>query len=578
MAGAKKRKTNQTGIVRLPSYRARRMTVLTVIGLAFSSLVWQSLDRQVFETAFLQEQGERRYLRTMTVSASRGMITDRNGEPLAISTPVKSVAANPRVIKNDNVTIGALASTLSLDPDRLRRLLSSERSFVYLKRRINPDLAEQVRALDLDGIDLLSEYRRFYPSSEVMSQMVGFTNIDDQGQEGLELAYDEWLSGSSGAKRVIKDGKGRVVTQVENIQSPSPGKDLVLSIDRRLQFLAYRELKAAVSKHRARSGSAVILDSRSGEILAMVNSPSYNPNALRGRRSSSLRNRVVTDVFEPGSTIKPFTVAAAVEMGRFKPDTPIDVSPGQMKVGRYLVRDPRNYGMIDVATVLRKSSNVGASKIALSLKPETLWKLYANLGFGESSYSQFPGESSGRLPHFSDWSSFEQATLSFGYGLSVTPLQLARAYAVLANDGVRLPVSLLKQEQPVEGERVIRQSTARTVVKMLEAVVTSEGTAPQAAVPGYRVAGKTGTAKKSVAGGYSEDKYLSLFVGLAPASDPRLVMAVFIDEPQGKEYYGGLVAGPVFSKVMSGALRLMNIPPDKPWDEHTLMARVGDKQ
>ncbi|MCU7847070.1 MAG: penicillin-binding protein 2 [Candidatus Thiodiazotropha sp. (ex Lucinoma kastoroae)] len=578
MAGAKKRKTNQTGIVRLPSYRARRMTVLTVIGLAFSSLVWQSLDRQVFETAFLQEQGERRYLRTMTVSASRGMITDRNGEPLAISTPVKSVAANPRVIKNDNVTIGALASTLSLDPDRLRRLLSSERSFVYLKRRINPDLAEQVRALDLDGIDLLSEYRRFYPSSEVMSQMVGFTNIDDQGQEGMELAYDDWLSGSSGAKRVIKDGKGRVVTQVENIQSPSPGKDLVLSIDRRLQFLAYRELKAAVSKHRARSGSAVILDSRSGEILAMVNSPSYNPNALRGRRSSSLRNRVVTDVFEPGSTIKPFTVAAAVEMGRFKPDTPIDVSPGQMKVGRYLVRDPRNYGMIDVATVLRKSSNVGASKIALSLKPETLWKLYANLGFGESSYSQFPGESSGRLPHFSDWSSFEQATLSFGYGLSVTPLQLARAYAVLANDGVRLPVSLLKQEQPVEGERVIRQSTARTVVKMLEAVVTSEGTAPQAAVPGYRVAGKTGTAKKSVAGGYSEDKYLSLFVGLAPASDPRLVMAVFIDEPQGKEYYGGLVAGPVFSKVMSGALRLMNIPPDKPWDEHTLMARVGDKQ
>ncbi|MCU7838637.1 MAG: penicillin-binding protein 2 [Candidatus Thiodiazotropha sp. (ex Troendleina suluensis)] len=578
MAGAKKRKTNQAGIVRLPSYRARRITVLTVIGLAFSSLVWQSLDRQVFETAFLQEQGERRYLRTMTVSASRGMITDRNGEPLAISTPVKSVAANPRVIKSDNVTIGALASTLSLNPDRLRRLLSSERSFVYLKRRINPDLAEQVRALDLDGIDLLSEYRRFYPSSEVMSQMVGFTNIDDQGQEGMELAYDDWLSGSSGAKRVIKDGKGRVVTQVENIQSPSPGKDLVLSVDRRLQFLAYRELKAAVSKHRARSGSAVILDSRSGEILAMVNSPSYNPNALRGRRSSSLRNRVVTDVFEPGSTIKPFTVAAALEMGRFKPDTPIDVSPGQMKVGRYLVRDPRNYGMIDVATVLRKSSNVGASKIALSLKPETLWKLYANLGFGESPYSQFPGESSGRLPHFSDWSSFEQATLSFGYGLSVTPLQLARAYAVLANDGVRLPVSLLKQEQPVEGERVLRQSTARTVVKMLEAVVTSEGTAPQAAVPGYRVAGKTGTAKKSVAGGYSEDKYLSLFVGLAPASDPRLVMAVFIDEPRGKEYYGGLVAGPVFSKVMSGALRLMNIPPDKPWHEHTLMARVGDKQ
>ncbi|PVV06430.1 MAG: cell division protein [gamma proteobacterium symbiont of Ctena orbiculata] len=578
MAGGKKRKTQQAEIIRLPSYRARRIAVLAVIGLAFSSLVWQSIDRQVFETAFLQEQGEQRYLRTIRVSASRGMVTDRNGEPLAISTPVKSVAANPKVIKGDSETIGAIASTLGLNPDRLRRLLSSERGFVYLKRRINPDLAQRVDGLELEGIDLLSEYRRFYPSGEVMSHIVGFTNIDDKGQEGIELAYDEWLSGNPGAKRVIKDGKGRVVKQVENIQSPSPGKDLVLSIDRRLQFLAYRELKAAVSKHKARSGSAVILDSRSGEILAMVNSPSYNPNALRGRRSSSLRNRAVTDVFEPGSTIKPFTVAAAVELGRFKPNTPIDVSPGQMKVGRYLVRDNRNYGMIDVAAVLRKSSNVGASKIALSMQPETLWKLYSKLGFGESPYSQFPGESSGRLPHFSDWSSFEQATLSFGYGLSVTPLQLARAYGVLANDGVRMPVSLLKQEQAEPGERVMRKSTARTVVKMLEAVVSSEGTAPLAAVPGYRVAGKTGTAKKSVAGGYAEDKYLSLFVGIAPVSDPRLVMAVFIDEPQGKEYYGGLVAGPVFSKVMSGALRLLNIPPDKQWHENTLMARLGDRQ
>jgi cell division protein FtsI (penicillin-binding protein 3) len=577
MAGGKKRKSHQAEIVRLPSYRARRITVLVVIALAFASLVWRSVERQVFETAFLQEQGEMRYLRTMQVSASRGMITDRNGEPLAISTPVKSIAANPRLMKGDNETIGALASTLSLDPDRLRRLLSSERRFVYLKRRVNPDLAQRVDALELEGIDLLSEYRRFYPSGEVMSHIVGFTNIDDQGQEGIELAYDEWLSGNPGAKRVIKDGKGRVVEQVENIRSPFPGKDLKLSIDRRLQFLAYRELKAAVSKHRARSGSAVILDSRSGEILAMVNSPSFNPNALR-RRSSSLRNRAVTDVFEPGSTIKPFTVAAAMEQGRFEPHTPIDVSPGQMKVGRYLVRDNRNYGMIDVATVLRKSSNVGASKIALSMQPETLWKLFSNLGFGESPYSQFPGESSGRLPHFSDWSSFEQATLSFGYGLSVTPLQLARAYGVLANDGVRMPVSLLKREQPEKGLRVMRKSTARAVVKMLEAVVTSEGTAPLAAVPGYRVAGKTGTAKKSVAGGYAEDKYLSLFVGLAPASDPRLVMAVFIDEPKGKEYYGGLVAGPVFSKVMSGALRLMNIPPDKQWHENTLMARLRDRQ
>ncbi len=361
MAIGKRKKTQQAEIKRVPSYRARRNTVLAVLALACASLVWRSVDRQVFETAFLQEQGERRYLRVMEVDASRGMITDRNGEPLAISTPVKSVAANPRQLQGDAETLGALAATLDMDPDRLRRMLSSDRGFVYLRRRINPDLGDDVRKLDLEGIDLLTEYRRFYPSGEVTAHIVGFTNIDDQGQEGLELLYNDWLGGTAGAKRVIKDGKGRVVEQVENIQSPSPGRDLVTSIDRRLQFLAYRELKAAVNKHRARSGSAVILDSRTGEILAMVNSPSYNPNASRGDRKSSLRNRVVTDVFEAGSTMKPFTVAAALENGRIRPDTPIDVSPGQMKVGRYLVRDHRNYGMIDVATVLRKSSNVGAS-------------------------------------------------------------------------------------------------------------------------------------------------------------------------------------------------------------------------
>ncbi|MCU7914412.1 MAG: penicillin-binding protein 2 [Candidatus Thiodiazotropha sp. (ex Gloverina cf. vestifex)] len=578
MASAKRKKGQQAEIKRVPSYRARRITVLVVMVLACASLVWQSIDRQVIETAFLQEQGERRYLRVMSVSASRGMITDRNGEPLAISTPVKSVTANPRKLQGDAQTIGVLASTLNLDPDRLRRLLASDRGFVYLQRRINPDLADAVQKLDLEGIDLLPEFRRFYPSGEVVAHMAGFTNIDDQGQEGLELLYDEWLSGTAGAKRVIKDGKGRVVEQVENIQSPAQGRDLVTSLDRRLQFLAYRELKAAVNKHHARSGSAVILDTRSGEILAMVNSPSYNPNAPRGNRVSHLRNRAVTDVFEAGSTMKPFTVAAALENGHIKPDSPIDVRPGQMKVGRYLVRDHRNYGMIDVAAVLRKSSNVGASKIALSMEPETLWKVYSRFGFGETTGSSFPGESSGRLPYFSEWSPFEQATLSFGYGLSVTPLQLARAYAVLANDGIRMPVSLLKLEHLPEGERVLRKRTARAVVKMLETVVSGEGSAPLAAIPGYRVAGKTGTAKKAVAGGYAEDKYLSLFVGMAPVSDPRLVMAVIIDEPGGEEYYGGLVAAPVFSKVMSGALRLMNIAPDKPWQENTLMARLGDKE
>ena len=578
MAVAKRKKGQQAAVKRVPSYRARRRTVLAVLGLACATLVWQSIDRQVLQTAFLQEQGERRYLRVTEVDASRGVITDRNGEPLAISTPVKTVAANPRRLQADAQTIGALATTLDMDPDRLRRMLSTDRAFVYLRRRVNPDLADAVGKLELEGIDLISEYRRFYPSGEVTAHMVGFTNIDDQGQEGLELLYDEWLSGTDGSKRVIKDGKGRVVEQVENIQSPAPGKALVASLDRRLQFLAYRELKAAVNKHRARSGSAVILDARSGEVLAMVNSPSYNPNGSRANKRGSLRNRAVTDVFEAGSTMKPFTVAAAIDKGRIKADSPIDATPGQMKVGRYLVRDHRNYGMLDVAGVLRKSSNVGASKIALSMEPETLWQVYSQLGFGETTGSQFPGESSGRLPYFTDWSPFEQATLSFGYGLSVTPLQLARAYGVLANDGVRLPVSLLKLEQPAEGKRVLRQSTARSLVKMLETVVSSEGSAPLAAIPGYRVAGKTGTAKKAVAGGYAEDKYLSLFVGMAPASNPRLVMAVIIDEPRGEDYYGGLVAAPVFAKVMSGALRLLNIPPDKPWQENVLMARLGEKE
>jgi cell division protein FtsI (penicillin-binding protein 3) len=562
-----------------PSYRARRLFVLLLIACAFTALIWRSIDRQVFETAFLQEQGELRYLRTVHVDAGRGMITDRNGEPLAISTPLKTVTADPRQLKASPRTLRSLARLLQLDPDHLQRLVTLDKGFVYIKRHITPELAKRVEQMGLAGLDMQTEYHRFYPSAEVTAHVVGFTDIDDRGQEGLELAYNDWLSGTRGAKRVIKDGKGHVVEDVENIKSPEPGKDLVLSIDRRLQFLAYRELKAAVTKQRARSGSAVILDARTGEILAMVNRPSFNPNARRSNRNGSFRNRAVTDVFEPGSTIKPFAVAAAMQYGEFKPDTPIDVRPGLMRVGRYLVRDHRNYGLIDVATVLKKSSNVGVSKIALTLQPETQWNFYRKLGFGMTADTLFPGESSGRLPHFSDWSHFEQATLSFGYGLSVTPLQLARAYAVLANDGVMMPATLLKRNPGdlPKGQRVMRASVAKTLVKMLEAVVSREGTAPLADVPGYRVAGKTGTAKKSISGGYAEDKYLSLFAGLAPASDPRLVMVVMINEPGGEEYYGGLVAAPVFSKVMSDALRLLNISPDDEVSERPRLAVLGGR-
>jgi len=578
---AKGKKNNrQAETKQQPSYRARRLFVLSLLACAFLALIWRSIDRQVFETAFLQEQGELRYLRTVHVDAGRGMITDRNSEPLAISTPLKTVTANPRQLSATPQAIGDMARLLHLDHDHLQRLLALDKGFVYVKRLITPELAKQVEQLELTGLNMQTEYHRFYPSGEVAAHVLGFTDIDDRGQEGLELAYDDWLSGTRGAKRVIKDGKGHIVEDVENINSPRPGNDLVLSIDRRLQFLAYRELKAAVTKQRARSGSAVILDARTGEILAMVNRPSFNPNRKRSNLNGGFRNRAVTDVFEPGSTIKPFAVAAAMQYGEFQPDTPIDVRPGLMRVGRYLVRDHRNYGLIDVATVLKKSSNVGVSKIALTLQPEIQWDFYRKLGFGVSTNTLFPGESSGRLPHFSDWSQFEQATLSFGYGLSVTPLQLARAYGVLANDGVMLPVTLLKRN-PAEipqGQRVMRASVARTVVKMLEAVVSREGTAPLAAVPGYRVAGKTGTAKKSIAGGYADDKYLSLFAGIAPASNPRLVMVVMINEPGGKDYYGGLVAAPVFSKVMSDALRLLNIPPDDDLSERPRLAVLGGRK
>jgi len=570
-SGKRKKRANQAQQaeqLKLPSYVWRRRSLLGVLSLALVALVWRAADQQIFKTDFLQNEGERRHLRVVEMPAYRGMITDRGGEPLAISTPVDSVWANPRLLSPDRQTLSEMAKVLGVKSDALRQLLArnSKRSFVYLKRRANPDVAQKVMALaeekDIHGVGLQRESRRYYPDGEVFSHVLGFTNIDDQGQEGMELAYDEWLTGNPGAKRVIRDGKARVVKDVESIRAPHNGKDLSLSLDRRLQYLAYRELKAAVKKHKAHSGSAVILDVQSGEVLAMVNQPSYNPNGSRSGRGGRLRNRAVTDVFEPGSTMKPFTVAAALELGQMKASSIIDTSPGTLRVGRNLVKDHHNYGVIDVATVLRKSSNVGASKIALGLPREELWQGFSDLGFGQVSASSFPGEASGQLTSFQRWALIDQATLSFGYGLSVTPLQLAKAYAVLAADGVRRPVSLLRLDALPKGERVMSAATARSVRNMLEAVVSTEGTAPAAAIPGYRVAGKTGTVKKSVAGGYAEDRYLSIFAGIVPVSNPRLVMAVIIDEPSAGKFYGGQVAAPVFAKVMGGALRLLNIAPD----------------
>lgn len=538
------------------------------MAIAAMALVWRAVDQQIFETDFLQDEGERRHLRAVELPAHRGMITDRTGEPLAISTPVDSVWANPRILSSDRRALEPLAKVLGMKPDDLRKVLAkrSSRSFIYLKRRINPETATAISKLLeeglIKGVGLERGYRRYYPGGEVFAHVVGFTDVDDVGQEGLELAYEEWLRSTPGKKLVIRDGHSRVVRDVESIQAPVEGKDLVLSLDRRLQYLAYRELKSAVTQHKAESGSAVILDVRSGEVLAMVNQPAYNPNGKKGGRPGRFRNRAATDVFEPGSTMKPFTVAAALETGRYRPTTVIDTTPGYLQVGRNRVRDHHNLGVIDVATIIRKSSNVGVSKIALDLTGEQLWELYSKMGFGESTGVGFPGESGGQLTPYQHWARIEQATLSFGYGLSVTTLQLARAYAVFASGGVKRPVSLVRVGQPVKGEPVISRATAHAMVEMMESVVSRDGTAQQAAVAGYRVAGKTGTAKKSISGGYSDDRYLSVFAGLAPVSDPRLVMVVMIDDPRGKEYYGGAVAAPVFAKVMSGALRLLNIAPD----------------
>lgn len=529
-----------------------------------SALVWRALDLQVLDKEFLQGQGDARHLRVLEQSAHRGMLLDREGEPLAISSPVASVWVNPSEVLAADGAVAALARHLGLDAAQLRRRLvqRADREFFYVKRHITPDLAERVESLRLPGVALQREYQRFYPAGEVTAHVVGFTDIDDVGQEGVELAFHDWLSGEPGARRVIKDRYGRIIDDVENLRDPKPGQDLQLSIDRRLQYLAYRELKAAVRHHRARSGSLVMLDVRTGEVLAMVNQPAFNPNNRAAIAADALRNRAVTDTFEPGSTIKPFAVLAALEAGVVTPATMVDTGPGYVRVGGHVIRDVRNYGQIDVATVLMKSSTVGMTKIALQTDAEALWGVMSRLGFGVPTALGFPGEAAGQLASTPPERDIERAAMSYGYGLAVTPLQLARAYAVLANDGVAIPLTLIKRTEPVSGRQMLDPAAVAQIHRMLEGVVSDEGTASRADVGGYRVAGKTGTAKKSVAGGYSDDRYVALFAGFAPASKPRIAMAVVINEPRGEAFYGGQVAAPVFSRVMGGALRLLDVTPD----------------
>jgi cell division protein FtsI (penicillin-binding protein 3) len=542
----------------------RRNAVLGFFALAFVVLAGRAFDLQILKQDFLRGEGDARHLRVVSIPAHRGMLLDRNGEPVAVSTPVDSVWANPRETLQSPERIAELARVLGMDGRELQRRLSERatREFVYLRRHVNPDVAARVEALGVPGVALQREFRRYYPMGEVAAHVLGFTNIDDQGQEGLELALDERLTGQPGAKRVLRDRLGRVIRDVENIRPARPGQDVTLTLDQRVQYLAYRELKAAVQAHGARAGSVVVMDARSGDILAMVNQPAYNPNNRSGPRGDASRNRAVTDVFEPGSTIKPFTVAAALESGAVRPDATLDTAPGLFRVGRHTIRDIRNYGRIDLATLLGKSSNIGASKLALGMEPEHLWTLFHRAGLGRGTGSGFPGEAAGLLRDFYYWRDVERATLAFGYGMSVTPLQLAQAYAALANDGV-MPAPRFVQGQAVRPpERVMSAETAVRVRRMLEGAISPDGTGHRAAVEAYRVAGKTGTVRKSGAGGYAEDRYVAVFAGIAPASRPRLVMVVTIDEPAGEEYYGGQVAAPVFSRVMQGAVRLLDIPPD----------------
>lgn len=547
-----------------PASAFRLITVMLVLLSVTLVLVWRAVDLHVVRKAFLQDQGDSRYLRELPLAAHRGMITDRHGEPLAISTPVDSVWVNPSEFVVDQPEWPRLAKMLNLDVNEIVQKISQrkDKEFVYIKRHVEPARAKRIMELGIPGISLQREYHRYYPMAEVASHVVGFTNIDDQGQEGLELAFDDWLSGEAGSQRVIRDRLGRVVKHVELLKKPRPGKNLTLSIDRRLQYLAYRELKRAVMSNRAQSGSAVILDVRTGEVLAMVNQPAYNPNNRGNLQSQKVRNRAVADVFEPGSTIKPFTVIAALQSEDYSANSVIDTSPGYYQVRGNTIRDIRNYGKINLTRLIKKSSNVGASKLALSLEPEKIWHVFDQMGFGMPTSSGFPGETGGLLKPAVTWAEIEQATLAFGYGLSVTPLQLAKAYAAIANQGVINPVSFVREDEPVQGRRVIDSEVANTMTRMLESVTNEGGTGTRARVPGYRVAGKTGTVKKITSEGYTGDKYIAVFAGMAPASDPRIAMVVTINEPTGDDYYGGQVAAPVFSRVMGGALRLFDIAPD----------------
>ncbi|HET8729913.1 MAG TPA: penicillin-binding transpeptidase domain-containing protein [Moraxellaceae bacterium] len=549
---------------RLP-YARRHLFVGGLMLVLFGSMAARAAYLHVIDQEFLRKQGDMRMQHVESITAHRGMLRDRNGQPLAVSTPVVSIWINPREAIDEKLDVPALAKALEVDTTWLKQRLerNSQREFLWLKRHLSPPAAEAVLAQEFPGVAGKTEYRRFYPEGEVTAHVLGFTNLDDEGQEGLELKLDQALRGVPGEKRVLRDLKGSMVKDVALLRPARPGADIDLSFDVRTQYLAYRELADAIARNNAKAGTAVALDVETGEVLAMVNQPSYNPNNREKLRPDQMRNRAVTDMFEPGSTMKPFTISAALESGKYTPHSLFNTNPGSLTIYNKTIRDHENYGVIDLGTIITKSSNVGASQIALSLPKETLPLFFSRFGFGKTTGSGFPGESAGRLQPPDHWRPVEIATMSYGYGLTVTALQLAHGYATLAAGGIERPVSFLKVNGPVAGKRVLDEKVAAQLIPMMESVVTADGTAVKAAVPGYRVAGKTGTAHKAQNGSYSSDQYMSTFIGMAPASKPRVVLAVVVDSPSNGQYYGGLVSAPVFSRIMAETLRLMNVEPDR---------------
>lgn len=558
----KRQQQQQLKALSLPEWRRRLLLIAVLFG--FVLLLVKSVYLQSMNKDFLQKKGGDRYIRTLELQADRGKIKDRNGEILAGSSPVASVWVNPSVVQMSEKQKKALAELLDMRVAVIDQKISNkQKEFVYIRRRIAPDLAEKVKKLNIAGIALERDYKRFYPAGDVVSHVVGFTGVDGNGQEGFELVRNDELAGLAGQRRVIKDRSGQIVEELEVVRQPSDGNELVLSIDRRIQYLVFRELSKSIEYYKAKAGSAVVLDAKTGEVLAMVNLPTYNPNNPTNIKGKT-RNRALTDVFEPGSTMKPITAAAALQFGGYVAETKVDTAPGYMKIGPATIHDTHAYAELTVSEVVKKSSNVGSAKIALSLDKKKLWTVFNQLGFGEKTDIGFPGEVRGKVRDYETWRPIEQATMSYGHGISVTLLQLARAYTVFANNGELKPVSLIKLDEAPEGQSVFSAAVANSVKDMLELVVQDGGTGTKAQVTGYRVAGKTGTAHKLGANGYERDKYVGSFVGLAPASNPRLIMAVMVDEPTNGQYFGGTIAAPIFSSVMSEVLRLLAIPQDAP--------------